>query len=1047
MRSAPESRLTPPRVVFLTIIPIAVLAALAVAIFGLHESVNARREQRADMDAIARIKAEVLAYWREAQLAQAEALASGTWFRGAATEVSIGRDARLRELLRQRLDAIRRLTESKAVLVASTSGRGLVSAGALLDLSPESRRDVVDVSTSGVPKIIARKGISSDEDLDVDVLVPVVGDRGLPAAVLLIRSDPARFLLPLIRSWPRSTKSGESIVIERRGGEAVFLSRPRLASEEILGSMSEPGAGLPVARAASGIEGAVEGVDYRGVPVFAAVRTVPGSPWSVVAKQDRAEALMGYKTVMGTVSGGATTLVLFAAAMLGFAYKAQGKSVFRSLYRAEHARRQALEESRITLESIGDAVVATDAEGRVRLMNPVAEELTGWGADEARGRDLGRVLTVADGLTGEPLRDPGSELWAGASDSARNDEAVLVARDGSKRPVAVSGALIRDRQGSVTGMVVVLRDQSVVLEAQRQSALLTAAIRSSVSEVYLVEPGTFKFRFFNEAALGKLGFTEEEMQRLTPLDIVPGLTAERLGETYASLGSRGNNRLRFESSNRRADGRTYPVEVALELFRHRGEEYVIATVQDISDRKRSEEASRRLSRALLASKRCNQILIRAKNERALLQEICQTVVEIGGYTMAWVGFAQDDEAKSVRTMASAGHVGSYICDANVSWADVTRGRGPFGKSIREQRPVVVRDIGNDPEFLPWRDTALAHGFASAASFPLIIDGRAIGTIGIYAAQPDAFDEAEVAMLQELASDTAFGLRSLRDRAERDRAQLALEGSESRYRQLIESAPVGIFQTSSEGRALFVNPAMARILGVGSPEEAVRHFGDLGTQVYSDPRRRIELVRELQVNGRVEDFEYEVQAADGRRVWLRASARVAARLPDGTFVIEGFANDITARKLAELESETRRLTLQAVADAVPVMISISDPERRPRPALGPVHRRGAELLILPGRVAAVRFCELVRPLWGAPVDRRYRDDRADLPGLRMSDVDAVRWRGQRSFVAGFGIAHRARRRQAGGPLPPRHHRAETPRAAAPPSTEDGGHGHARGRHLP
>ena len=131
--------------------------------------------------------------------------------------------------------------------------------------------------------------------------------------------------------------------------------------------------------------------------------------------------------------------------------------------------RQAKENLAVTLKSIGDAVVSTNPSGEVVFMNPVAEALTGWSQEQACGRPLDQVLhTIRDG-TRERIEIPVHDAMTAGKvpDLARN--AVLVARDGTERPVSEAASPIRNRAGGIDGIVVVFRDQT---EERRVAHLL-----------------------------------------------------------------------------------------------------------------------------------------------------------------------------------------------------------------------------------------------------------------------------------------------------------------------------------------------------------------------------------------------------------------------------------------------------------------------------------------------------------------------------------------------------------------------------------------------
>jgi PAS domain S-box-containing protein len=188
------------------------------------------------------------------------------------------------------------------------------------------------------------------------------------------------------------------------------------------------------------------------------------------------------------------------------------------------------------------------------------------------------------------------------------------------------------------------------------------------------------------------------------------------------------------------------------------------------ERYRAEAQLLRINRANRALSLCNEAMVRATDESEFLQRICDLIVEEGGYRLCWVGRAENDEAMSVLPLAGAGFDEGYLSLLNITWADTERGRGPVGIGIRTRQTVLVKNIATDPRMAPWRDEALKRGYGSIISIPLLVDSGVFGTINIYAAEPDAFGDEEVHLLTELASDLAFGIRTLRTRAERERAE-------------------------------------------------------------------------------------------------------------------------------------------------------------------------------------------------------------------------------------------------------------------------------------
>jgi signal transduction histidine kinase len=184
---------------------------------------------------------------------------------------------------------------------------------------------------------------------------------------------------------------------------------------------------------------------------------------------------------------------------------------------------------------------------------------------------------------------------------------------------------------------------------------------------------------------------------------------------------------------------------------------------DLASSRSEREERYRSARALKALSECNHALVRATSEPDLLEQICRILVQTAGYRLAWVGFAEQDDGKSVRSVAQAGFEEGYLETASITWADAERGRGPTGTSIRAGAPCIIKDVHTDPRFVPWREQAAQRGFASCAGLPLLADGNAFGAISVYAPEPNAFDREELQLLMDLAGNSAYGIMALRTR--------------------------------------------------------------------------------------------------------------------------------------------------------------------------------------------------------------------------------------------------------------------------------------------
>jgi PAS domain S-box-containing protein len=185
-----------------------------------------------------------------------------------------------------------------------------------------------------------------------------------------------------------------------------------------------------------------------------------------------------------------------------------------------------------------------------------------------------------------------------------------------------------------------------------------------------------------------------------------------------------------------------------------------------------------------------------------MKQMCEIIVNVGEYCMAWVGFADQDQDKTVHPAAKFGFEDGYLGLAQITWADNERGRGPTGTAIREGLTQVNQDFQSNPKTEPWRAPALSRGYQSSIALPLKNESSTFGVLTIYSGSPDAFDEEEVNLLNELADDLAFGITTLRVRVERNQAQ-----EQIREMALFPALnPDAVLRVDASGRIEKTNPA-------------------------------------------------------------------------------------------------------------------------------------------------------------------------------------------------------------------------------------------------
>lgn len=351
-------------------------------------------------------------------------------------------------------------------------------------------------------------------EIHLDIAAPVLLDNEVIATVIF-RISADDFLYPLVQDWPTPSKTAETLLIRKDNDSVQFLNRLRHSkAEPFKFRISLKETDIPAVNAVMGKPGFFEGLDYRGVPVISEIRPIADSKWIMIAKVDKSEIFLELNYLTYSIAIITFLIVLFIVSLTAWIYSNSQRKLYKELYLKKEELHETQEEFKATLYSIGDGVITTDRKGNVKQLNSVAEKLTGWSESEAKGKKIEKVFNIVNEETRARVENPVSKVLEYGLIVGLANHTILISKDGNEIPIADSGAPIKNQEGNVIGVVLVFRDQSeeraqqkVLQESEERFAHLFE--RAPLGYQSLNEDGCFLE--VNEAWLSTLGYTKNEV--------------------------------------------------------------------------------------------------------------------------------------------------------------------------------------------------------------------------------------------------------------------------------------------------------------------------------------------------------------------------------------------------------------------------------------------------------------------------------------------------------------------------------------------------------
>jgi PAS domain S-box-containing protein len=571
---------------------------------------------------------------------------------------------------------------------------------------------------------------------------------------------------------------------------------------------------------------------------------------------------------------------------------------------AEKQVRQHQEWLRVTLASIGDAVITTDTQGRVTLLNGVAQELTGWTQLEAEGQPLETVFQIVNEETRQAVENPVAKVLSEGVIVGLANHAVLIARDGSERPIDDSAAPILDSAGKLLGVVLIFRDVTEQRRKDRQirqSEARKAAILETALDCIITMDDEGNVVEFNPAAEKTFGYSRDQIiGRELCQFIIPPEFRERHRQGLKYFLATGEGPLlgsRLELPALRADGIVFHAELAITRISSEGPPLFTAYLRDITERKRAEEL-RNLRLAVTGA--LNEALSVKEGASGILRAVCEN--------LGWdVGFFWSVNSRQdfLECQASWHRMGTSVTEFEHDSCNrrFGKGEGLPGRVWETNSPAWIFDIGSDTNF-PRIAPASKHGLHSAFAFPIITGSRTLAVIEFFTQH---LREADAGLLETMGTVAGNVAQFL----ERRQAEEELRRSEQELGDFFENATVGLHWVGADGTILRANRAELDMLGYTREEYIGRQIADF----HVDENVICDILSRLKAGEKLEEYPARLRCKNGSIKDVLIDSSVLFR--DGEFVhTRCFTRDVTQRRRSER-------TARFLADASSALAVITD----------------------------------------------------------------------------------------------------------------------------
>lgn len=304
---------------------------------------------------------------------------------------------------------------------------------------------------------------------------------------------------------------------------------------------------------------------------------------------------------------------------------------------------------------------------------------------------------------------------------------------------------------------------------------------------------------------------------------------------------------------------------------------------------------------LQALNRCGEVIIKAKNEQDMLDDVCEIISSSLGSCLVLVGYAEMDSQNSVKIVAASGEKKEIAGTLNLSWGEGPNGQGPTGTAIRTGRTVFIHNPVNEPSTAPWADVLQAQDVKYILALPIAHAGVGFGALSIYGGKKTEFSSNDLEYMERVAQNIGYGIWFLRHRHKRKLVEKELQKTNELFTLAMEATEDALWDWDIATGNAYFSPRWYTMLGY-EPNELPMTYDSFTKIVHPDDLEDVEEeLNAVMDHGENYSIEFRARTKDGQARWILARGKMVSRDSEGRPQrIVGTHIDITDRKRMEQE---------------------------------------------------------------------------------------------------------------------------------------------------